>query len=604
MVIFRHESFQKWFISDQLCTGASVRFSAKSKGDAASPELAAWDAALVQEIFEQTDSSSSLAASASFSLFVDEEFPHRVTSVNRVGASRPVSLKSGEPEWIPGRKLRGDCKWKLFDGIDARDLLQGRLGNCWLIAAMAAMADYPKEIQRTFLRDGLAKGDGRYVLKLFDHTASFGCMREVTVDEYIPCKPKKWWESNADPYFASPNGNELWCLILEKAMAKIFGSYGDLDGGTASVAFRALTGVEDQVMFTKDSRQTWGKGVLAKGALNKFSYPSVGRQTFDSEAFFQHLLECDGQNFLMAASITGGREKERADGLVEGHAYSVIQVMTVTTDTGALLRLLQLRNPWGNDKEWNGAWGDHSPLWDKYPEVRRRLRPAFEDDGVFWMAWEDFLRNFSHAFVCPKAMREGEEARVHALASVDWHSFRPSAPRPKPPSHSKRPDPLKAGLATQLFRLGLRWQVPKTAEASGAVRWQVEFGDGWQDFGDSEQELLEAAKQRGAPSAHFKARGYAYEVRLTEGIQLNVSSGRSRKVRRQDGGLKPTKTAWSPKVGDAVRVWSESRQSWYADGSVLQLDAAGAIHVRFDGDVSQKWIQPGQIGDCLRQKIG
>ena len=52
------------------------------------------------------------------------------------------------------------------------------------------------------------------------------------------------------------------------------------------------------------------------------------------------------------------REYERSDGLVEGHAFSVLQVLEVTaTRWGGVggeetLRLVQLRNPWGSAKEW------------------------------------------------------------------------------------------------------------------------------------------------------------------------------------------------------------------------------------------------------------
>jgi hypothetical protein len=50
----------------------------------------------------------------------------------------------------------------------------------------------------------------------------------------------------------------------------------------------------------------------------------------------------------------GQGEHKREDGLVEGHAYSLIQARRVKrTDTGEVLRFLQLRNPWGT-LEWKG----------------------------------------------------------------------------------------------------------------------------------------------------------------------------------------------------------------------------------------------------------
>jgi len=46
-------------------------------------------------------------------------------------------------------------------------------------------------------------------------------------------------------------------------------------------------------------------------------------------------------------------KQAREDGLVERHAYSLISVKEV----GAF-KLVELRNPWGNDREWNGDWSD------------------------------------------------------------------------------------------------------------------------------------------------------------------------------------------------------------------------------------------------------
>ncbi|PIK52423.1 putative calpain-5 isoform X1 [Apostichopus japonicus] len=62
--------------------------------------------------------------------------------------------------------------------------------------------------------------------------------------------------------------------------------------------------------------------------------------------------------------------------------------------------LIRLRNPWG-EKEWNGAWSDGSEEWNKVSESQRKsLGITFEDDGEFWMPYEDFLRHFTNLVVC------------------------------------------------------------------------------------------------------------------------------------------------------------------------------------------------------------
>jgi Calpain family cysteine protease len=86
-------------------------------------------------------------------------------------------------------------------------------------------------------------------------------------------------------------------------------------------------------------------------------------------------------------------------GIVQGHAYSILDIFEVEGN-----KLLQLRNPWGNDKEWKGAWSDQSSDWTErrrqiiYERARQRGVEAIkigEADGTFWMNYVDWFTNFA-----------------------------------------------------------------------------------------------------------------------------------------------------------------------------------------------------------------
>ena len=44
---------------------------------------------------------------------------------------------------------------------------------------------------------------------------------------------------------------------------------------------------------------------------------------------------------------------------------------------------------------WQGPWSDRAKEWAEYPTVQQQLGYTFHDDGVFWMAIEDFCRIWS-----------------------------------------------------------------------------------------------------------------------------------------------------------------------------------------------------------------
>ncbi len=55
-------------------------------------------------------------------------------------------------------------------------------------------------------------------------------------------------------------------------------------------------------------------------------------------------------------------------------------------------RMIKLRNPWG-EREWNGRASDSDKkFWQKInPFDKDRLGQKFQNDGTFFMLWEDFV---------------------------------------------------------------------------------------------------------------------------------------------------------------------------------------------------------------------
>ena len=83
-----------------------------------------------------------------------------------------------------------------------------------------------------------------------------------------------------------------------------------------------------------------------------------------------------------------------AEGLAAGHAYSITKVVRAEIKTG-LINLIRIRNPWGSETEWKGAWSDESKEWQYISEDEKKsLGLTPESDGEFFMSMQDFMKYF------------------------------------------------------------------------------------------------------------------------------------------------------------------------------------------------------------------
>ena len=283
----------------------------------------------------------------------------------------PRSVTHGEERRMvhwrrPSEFFKGEYK-VFLDSIEPNDIKQGLLGDCWLMCALASLAERPQLVKRLFVTTQVTPY-GIYRIRLCKN----GEWQTVSVDDYFPCAPFD------TPIFSRSHGNELWVLLVEKAYAKLHGNYLLLKGGWAREGMLDLTGCP-----------TLGYDFQSEEV----------KELVEEDLLWPLLRQFDQEAALISASTPGedrwseSRGQDRKGGLIGGHAYSVIQVREAYSQ-----RLLNIRNPWGNF-EWDGAWSDKSPLWTD--RMKSALKPVLEEnDGTFWMNYEDFLKNFQSVTVC------------------------------------------------------------------------------------------------------------------------------------------------------------------------------------------------------------
>jgi hypothetical protein len=321
--------------------------------------------------------------------FVDVHFPPTVASLCR----ETDEDKIGAMVWMrPGEyvsRYERDAI-RLVHSVEPDDIDQGRLGDCWFLCAVSALAEQPSNIRSLFRhkRTAVAKLErqaGAYRVTFNKH----GWWHSVIVDDFLPM-------GGTAPAFAHnlSDKTEMWAAMVEKAYAKLHGSYAAITAGDALHAMQDLTGYP-----TARWDEEWHKAM---------------EEGNDVSALFDAMLAADKQGHLMILNTPGDDptaylgsnglvsntaefdRKYAAVGLGTGHAYSLLAVKEFPQHN---VRLLQIRNPWGDATEWTGAWGDSSELWAKHPDVAAQCKRV-KDDGTFWMEWSDVKAYFDGGGVC------------------------------------------------------------------------------------------------------------------------------------------------------------------------------------------------------------
>ena len=263
--------------------------------------------------------------------------------------------------------------------------MQGLIGNCWFVAAVASVAGKSECLERLCVEYDQDVGvygfcfhrgqwlrtaciflpitdcypsDGQWIWSIVDDTL---CLQRHEGQHHYLVTLKKDEEKRShdlaeearrlvfkgsDALFFGKcrNANETWFPLLEKAYAKAHLSYRSLVAGHVSEGIEDLTGGVTMKMYAKD--------------------------IVDSGRFWDELQQAN-KNFLFGCASRNpyykNKKLEDDKGVPLCHTFTVLSVRTVTRKADKddksdkndnmeeTVRLVQVRNPWGEGK-WTGAW--------------------------------------------------------------------------------------------------------------------------------------------------------------------------------------------------------------------------------------------------------
>lgn len=113
-------------------------------------------------------------------------------------------------------------------------MIQGDLGDCWLMSAISSFAKDKNDLYKLFNQKN-RNDAGIYSINLY---SSLGVPVKVIIDDKFPFKI-----SDNTPAFAKYSAdNEIWPMLLEKAVAKLIGNFDLETQGTPNDGMFILNG--------------------------------------------------------------------------------------------------------------------------------------------------------------------------------------------------------------------------------------------------------------------------------------------------------------------------------------------------------------------------
>ena len=251
----------------------------------------------------------------------------------------------------------------MIDDTNPRnEVQQGNLGDCFLVSAIGI-------IGLANLKKMLGVGEwenprGGYMVKF----KKVGVNIHSIVDDYLPVDEEgKWFLGRCE------SEKELFVNIIEKAYAKMYGSYINIIGGKVHIALSEMTG-----------------GFPSEITLEVY-------REKDLNELYHTIDKYNNNGYLLGAGTPENPQGDKAiseDGIVQGHAYQILDVRNLDGN-----KLIRFRNPHGKQGAvWTGDWSKNSVKWSA--RLKGLLGSDLEEDGTFWMNIDDVVYEFKSLYVC------------------------------------------------------------------------------------------------------------------------------------------------------------------------------------------------------------
>ena len=258
--------------------------------------------------------------------------------------------------------------YEIFEeGATIEDIVQGDINDCYFLSAIGSLCSDPHFFEKIFHIKNKSE-EHVYGIYLFLNAK----WKLVLVDDYFPYEIVNLDEKKL--CFGSSVQKELWVSLLEKAWAKVNGSYARIGcRGFMNEAFDVLTEAYTEEIYMEEY---------------------INETNNRKEILWRMLMDYFDKKYVITAGTIDEIEDEEEEeiGLVSGHAYTLIKKYLVETDDGEE-RLVKLKNPYG-DLVFSGDWNYDCYKWTDKIKKDCKYDKNEEKYGIFYMSFDDFCKYF------------------------------------------------------------------------------------------------------------------------------------------------------------------------------------------------------------------
>ena len=324
----------------------------------------------------------------------NESFYHFSTRYQRSNLRQVISKLSRrrKVEWTRPYKIwPNPC---LFAHSQVNVPLVSQEYDSWFAISMACFSlrqDFTVKvfIDRRYSDNYLSPESPRYCGMIRFRFYIFGQWEEVIIDDKLPTINKQL------VFMGSENEGEFWPSLLEKAFAKVMGSYACLSVGDVGYGLTCLTAGMSRTYKLSD----YHDGCKAKQKLLEQLQVAIRRQ---------------GLICLRVNLKDGAFSKFIGNGFISENPFCVTGCFVMPRDALYLIHtgsnmLVKIKSCNSSNKEkWTGRWSEGDEVWEKlqsHSQIKRELEFRTKGRGVFWMEFDDMIKHFDEMTICRQACK-------------------------------------------------------------------------------------------------------------------------------------------------------------------------------------------------------